>query len=100
MLIADGNLTFAVINAINGTWIEIKTKKIYSFERKVSNPLQVVLSVDATAPSDCRISFNDEICYLEFNKTKYRLWYMDNTKDIRLELHSDDEKIRLAKHNI
>lgn len=90
MLIADGNLTFAVINAILGPWVEIKSKKTYRFERKDSNPLQVTLSVDGAKALDCKISFIDEICYLEFDKMKHRLWYMDNTRDVRLELHSSE----------
>ncbi len=98
MLIADGNITFAVINAIVGEWMEVRSKKIYNFGRRESSPAQVVLTIDAEKPLDCRISFVGEICYIEFNKEKYRLWYMDNTKEVKFELHSEDKKIKLEKY--
>ncbi len=98
MLIADGNLTYAVINALTGKWLEPKSSKLYIFECKETNPLQLALSIDSSKPIDCSISFADEICYLEFNRIKYRLWYMDNTKDVKLELHAEEMKIKLDKY--
>jgi len=99
MLIADGNLTFAVINAMTGQWIELKTQAIYSFQGKENNPMQLTVSINGARPADCRISFNDEICYIEFNKVRYRLWYMDNTKDVKMELHSEESKMKFSRHH-
>jgi hypothetical protein len=97
MIIADGNLTFAVINALSGQWSEQKTDKRFTFKPKESDPLKLVLQIDNALPYDCKITFNGEICFIEFDKIKYRLWYMDNTKDIKLELHSEQNKIKLEK---
>jgi|GEM_PF-3153864 len=97
MIIADGNLTFAFINALTGQWLEPKTNRVFNFNRKETDPLKLVLQIDKGLPYDCKISFAGEICYLEYDKIKYRLWYMDNTKDIKMELHSEQNKIKLDR---
>ena len=97
MVIADGNLRYAIINAIRGHWTEVNKKCTYFFDLRNDDPNQPVVSVNFAPPVDLKISFEEGICFVEISKIKYKLWYRDNTKDIRLELHSTKSKLKLAK---
>lgn len=97
MVIKDGNLKFAVLNAIYGPWYEVNKKCTYTFGQKDGNIENPVVSIDYGAPVDYRVCFSDGICFVEINNVKYRLWLVDNQKDLRLELHSTKSQLKLAK---
>ena len=97
MVIADGNLKYAVLNAIVGDWTEVNKKCIYHFGFKDNNPETPILSINYATPVDYKLFFENEICVIEINKVKYRLWYRDSADDVRMELHSHKLKIRLEK---
>jgi hypothetical protein len=97
MVIADGNLKYAILNAISGHWSEVNKKCTYHFDFKNGNPECPVVSINFASPVDYRVSFTDGTCFVEINNVKYKLWYRDNTKDIRLELHSTKGKLKLAR---
>jgi len=97
MVIADGNLKYAVLNAINGEWSEVNKKCTYQFSFKDGNPEQPIVSINFASPVGYKVCFTDGTCFIEINKVKYKLWYKDNNKDIRLELHSSKAKLKLAR---
>jgi len=97
MVIKDGNLKFAVLNAIYGPWYEVNKKCTYHFGQKDGNIEQPVVSINEGNPKDYRVCFSDGICFIEIENVKYRLWLMDSHKDLRLELHSTKSQLKLAK---
>ena len=97
MVINNGNLKMAILDAMQGYWIEVNKKCTYHFAYTSKEPLEMAVSVNYAPTAICNVFFEDGTCFIEIQNTKYLLWLNDNPKTQRLELHSKKSKLKLAR---
>lgn len=97
MVITDGNVTYAILKAFTGPWLEINKKSTYHFGVKKDNPEQALVSIDSARPINCQVLCIEGTCYVEIENVKYKVWYHETPQEVKLELHSTRTKLRLER---